>query len=91
MDDHETESNSEAMLEMIRIVMAQMFALRAAVTALLRTHSQGGEVLVYFDFIAESLRATLLNSQWSETRLDEFETNISALRKDITHQFPEAK
>lgn len=75
-----------ALKEVTRIMMAHHFALRVAVASLLRTHPDAEAVLRYFDSIAESLRATLLNSEWSEARIEDFEFHLDALRRDLTHQ-----
>jgi hypothetical protein len=79
-------SDNATMQEMVRIMMAHHFALRVAVTSLLRTHPEAEAALTYFDTIAESLRAMLLNSDWSEARLEEFEANLAGLRRDLNHK-----
>lgn len=79
-------SESATMQEMVRIMMSHHFALRVAVTSLLRTHPDAEAALTYFDTISESLRAMLLNSDWSEARLEEFETNLAGLRRDLNHK-----
>lgn len=84
-NDTQTADNA-TLQELVRIVMAHHFALRVAVTSLLRTHPEAEEALRYFDVISESLRATLLGSDWSESRLDEFESNLAALRRDLSHK-----
>ncbi|RTL52241.1 MAG: hypothetical protein EKK46_11260 [Rhodocyclaceae bacterium] len=83
-EDYKT-TETETLQEMVRVMMAHHFSLRVAVTALLRTHPDAEEALKYFDHVSESLRATLLHSNWSEARIDEFERNLAGLRRDLSH------
>lgn len=85
MTDEFKTMELDVLQDMMRVVMANHFSLRVAVTALLRTHPDAEEALKYFDYVSESLRATLLHSNWSEARIDEFEKSLAGLRRDLTH------
>ncbi len=76
----------DTLKEMMHVVMAQQCALRVALTSILRTHPDAEAALAYFDYIAETLKANFLNSQWSEERLDDFEFHLNSLRSDLAHQ-----
>ncbi|GAB2182432.1 hypothetical protein DLREEDagrD3_26550 [Denitratisoma sp. agr-D3] len=84
MSDDHAVGDQAVMQEMMRVMMAHHFSLRVAVTALIRTHPAAGEALAHFDDIAETLRTALLNSAWSEERIEEFERDLAGLRKDFT-------
>lgn len=85
MTDEYKTMESDTLQEMVRVMMAHHFSLRVAVTALLRTHPDAAEALKYFDYVSETLKATLLHSNWSEERIDEFERNVAGLRRDLSH------
>lgn len=77
---------TETLKEMMHVVMAQQFALRIALTAVLRTHPEAKAALGYFDGISETLKASFLHSQWSDERIGDFEFHLDSLRNDLAHK-----
>lgn len=89
-DSHCVTTNT--LKEMMHVVMAQQFALRVAMTAILRTHPEAEAALGYFDCISETLKASFLHSQWSDERIGDFEFHVNSLRNDLAckEMFPMA-
>lgn len=77
---------TETLKEMMHVVMAQQFALRIALTSVLRTHPEAEAALGYFDCISETLKASFLHSQWSDERIGDFAFHLESLRNDLTHK-----
>lgn len=89
-DSHCVTTNT--LKEMMHVVMAQQFALRVAMTAILRTHPEAEAALGYFDCISETIKASFLHSQWTDERIGDFEFHVNSLRNDLARKemFPMA-
>lgn len=83
MEDACSSADGVLLRELMRVMMAHHFSLRVAVTALLRSHPDPAAALVHFDRAAEALGTALLNSDWDEDRLAEFERDLAGLRQDL--------